>query len=193
MNHKPYSLLILIFISIFLFSFRNTDNSTGGLNIYITRTAANRPEIKTDTGGRVVSLDSAQVCFNRYDSLMKAHGFSDQAGQSINIRLKKTSKITTGETFDGKNLQDWLNTTAAQYAAAGKTLMIKVQMGVYDADYLNTYQPDPSLRTANDNRIAIFLIPYDASTGQPVRALTVLPSGSTGTGGTGYDLGGVQP
>ena len=192
MNHKPSILHILMFISIFLFSFRNTDKSTGNPNIRLTQTTY-RPEIKTDTGGRIVSLDSAQICFNRYDSLMKAHGFSDQAGQSINIRLKKTSKITTGETFDGKNLQDWLNTTAAQYATAGKTLMIKIQMGVYDASYLNTYQPDPSLRTANDNRIAIFLIPYDASTGQPVRALNALPSGSTGTGGTGYDLGGVQP
>src|SRR5664279_6526419 len=70
-------------------------------------------------------------------------------------------RITTGETFDGKGLLDWLNFTATQYAAAGKTLMIKIQMGVYDMNYLNTYQPDPAKKTASNNRIAIFIIPYD--------------------------------
>ena len=123
---------------------------------------------------------------------MTAHGFADQAGLPINIRLKKTSQITTGESFNGKEFLDWLNATAAQYTAAGKTLMIKIQMGVYDMNYLNTYQPNPSLRTASNNRIAIFVIPYDASTGQAVKALAQ-PSGSGTNGGTGYDLGGIQP
>ena len=192
MKCKPTILHVLIFGSIFLFAFRNTprtaDNRPDPLSVL-----AIRPEMTTDTGGRTVSLDSAQLCIDRFAALMQAHGFSDQAGQPINIRLKTTSQITTGETFNGKNLQDWLNNTAAQYEANGKTLMIKIQMGVYDASYLNTYQPDAALRTASNNRIAIFLIPYDASSGQPVRAFNALPSGGSGSGGTGYDLGGVQP
>ena len=124
---------------------------------------------------------------------MTAHGFAQKAGLPINITLTQTSQITTGESFDGKGLQDWLNVTATQYANAGKTLMIKVQMGVYDMNYLKTYQSDPAKRTANNNRIAIFIIPYDAASGVTVRGLAQ-PMGGTGTqGGTGYDLGGVQP
>jgi hypothetical protein len=124
---------------------------------------------------------------------MTAHGFAKKAGLPINITLTQTSQITTGESFDGQGLLDWLSVTAAQYAAAGKKLMIKVQMGVYDMNYLKTYISDPAKRTASNNRIAIFIIPYDASSGITVRGLAQ-PQGSGGTqGGTGYDLGGVQP
>ncbi len=153
-------------------------------------------QMKLDTGGRAVSLDSAQACIDRYPAFMAAHGFAAQAGQPINIRLRTTSQITTSESFSGKDLQDWLNKTAADYAASGKTLMIKVALGVYDMSYLNTYQPNAALRTASNNRIAIFIIPYDAISGQPVKmAAGVQPMGGTGGsgGGTGYDLGGVQP
>jgi len=145
-----------------------------------------------DTGGRAVSIDSAQACINRYMALMAAHGFAAQAGLPINIRLKTTSLITTGESFNGKNFLDWLNAVANQYAASGKTLMINIQLGVYDMNYLNTYEPLAARRTANNNRIAIFVIPYDASTGQPVKGLAQI-AGGTGGGGTGYDIGGIQP
>jgi hypothetical protein len=192
MIHKPVILSSLLLLSLFLFSFSNTETTTRRLprnNIF----ARCLSEMKTDTGGRTVSLDSARACIDRFADVMKEHGFSDQAGQPVNIHLKTTSLITTGESFSGKNLLDWLNATEAQYAAAGKTLMVNIEMGVYDMNYLNTYQPDSALRKANNNRIAVFLIPTDASTGQPDRALQVQPMGSTGTGGTGYDLGGVQP
>lgn len=190
MNNKPFLLFSLLSISVFLYSFSTPVN-------YVftrpTHASLNIPFAKTDTGGRAVSLDSAQICINRFDSLMQAHGFAGQAGLPINIRLKKTSQITTAETFNGKDLQDWLNATAAQYTAAGKTLMIKIQMGVYDANYLKTYQPNTSLQAANNNRIAIFIIPYDAATGQGAKGLAQ-PMGGTGSGGgTGYDLGGIQP
>jgi hypothetical protein len=194
MIYKPRNLHLLLILSIFLFSFRNTDKISGSRSMSITTPiAGSRPEMKTDTGGRTVSLDSAQLCIARYAAVMKDHGFSDVAGQTVNIHIKTTSMITTGESFNGKNLQDWLNTTAAQYTAAGKTLMINIQFGIYDMDYLNTYQPNAALRSANNNRIALFLIPSDASTGQPFHALVAQPNGSGGTGGTGYDLGGVQP
>ncbi len=50
--------------------------------------------------------------------------------------------LTTGESFNAQDLQKWLNATIAQYAAAKKTLVINVQLGVYDMNYLNTYQPN---------------------------------------------------
>ena len=190
MIHKPAILHFLLFFSVFLFSFRNIDRPRG-IPIPGNSVTA-RPDVKLDTGGRTVNLDSAQVCIDRFAGLMKDHGFSDQAGQTIDIHLTTTSMITTGESFDGKNLRNWLNTTFQQYKSANKKLMIKIQLGVYDLDYLNTYQPNATLRAAGNNRIAIFLIPYDAASGQPVKALAALPAGGTG-GGTGYDLGGVQP
>ena len=80
-----------------------------------------------------------------------------------------------------QDLQNWLNATLKQYAEARKTLVINVQLGVYDMNYLNTYQPNAALRAANNGRIAIFLIPADAATGQVVRALVAQPNGSGGS------------
>jgi hypothetical protein len=191
MNIKPSITSFLLAFCFLIFAFLNAEARTPAKRIFPMGTL--NEFIKTDTGGRTVNLDSAQACINRFTALMTAHGFANKAGLPINITLTQTSQITTGESFDGQGLLDWLNVTAAQYAAAGKKLMIKVQMGVYDMNYLKTYISDPAKRTASNNRIAIFIIPYDASSGITVRGLAQ-PQGSGGTqGGTGYDLGGVQP
>jgi len=180
--------LFLVF-SIVLFSYANSAHAAGSRQFipFSSGTA----QIKLDTG-RIVNLDSAQACIDRFPAFMAAHGFAAQAGQPINLNLTTTSQITTGETFSGKDLQKWLDATMAAYKKAGKTLMVKVQLGVYDMNYLNTYQPNAAKRAAANNRIAIFIMPYDASSGQAIRALTAQPMGSGGTG-TGYDFGGLQP
>lgn len=153
-----------------------------------------RVKMETDTGGQAVNIDSAQACINRFPAYMAQFGFTNPGGESVNIKIRKSAMLTSGESFNAQNLQNWLNATIAQYAAAGKTLVINVQLGVYDMNYLNTYQPDAAKRTANNGRIAIFLMPADASTGTVVRALVAQPNGSGGSGGgTGYDLGGLQP
>ena len=190
MNIKPFIPGFLLAVCFLILAFINADARTPV--IPSSPFSSSDRIIKTDTG-RIVDLDSAQACINRFSALMTAHGFAKKAGLPINIILTQTSQITTGETFDGKGLLDWLNFTATQYAAAGKTLMIKIQMGVYDMNYLNTYQPDPAKKTASNNRIAIFIIPYDGKSGITVKGLAQ-PMGSGGTsGGTGYDLGGIQP
>lgn len=194
MLQKPAIRHAFLLLTVLLFAFRHADGKPGHL-LFNTSSILN--PLKTDTGGRTVSLDSAQACIDRFAVEMKKHGFSDQAGQPVDIHITKTSMITTGEDFNGKNLQDWLNATAAQYTAAGKTLMIKIELGIYDAKYLNTYQPNAALRAANNNRIAIFLIPYAAGAGGGIQPqISAQPAGGTGgggSGGTGYDLGGVQP
>jgi hypothetical protein len=188
MNKKPTILYFLILVSITLFAFRKPEKTSHMVATSISK------YLKTDTGGRTVSLDSAQVCIDRFATVMAAHGFTSQAGQNVDIHIKKSSQITTAEVFNGKQLQDWLNATAAQYSSQGRTMMIKIALGIYDLNYLKTYQPNASLRTADNNRIAIFIIPYDSAS-NGVRALAAQPNGSGGTtgGGTGYDLGGVQP
>jgi hypothetical protein len=187
MNSKPFILVFFSMLSLFLFSFHDR-------NDLITPDAAHS---KTDSSGRPVSLDSAQACIARFSVEMKKHGFSDQAGEDVNIHIKKTSQITTGESFSGASLQKWLNETAAAYAAAGKTLMINVQLGIYDSNYLKTYEPNTVARKSSVNRIAVFLIPYDAATpGLAPRAL-IQPNGAAGGsgsgGGSGFDFGGLQP
>jgi hypothetical protein len=193
MLQKPTILHLLLFSSVFLFSFRNINNASRSLKP-VNPLIAIQGKMETDTGGRAVNIDSAQACINRFPSYMAQFGFTNPGGQSVNIRIKTSAMLTSGESFNAQNLQNWLSTTIAQYAAAGKTLVINVQLGVYDMNYLNTYQPDAAKRAANNGRIAIFLMPADASTGTVVRALVAQPSGGDGSGGgTGYDLGGLQP
>src|SRR5664279_2434348 len=175
MNIKPLIPSFLLALFFLLFAILNADARVANTLLYPN--VAYSKIIKTDTGGRAVDLDSAQACINRYTALMNAHGFAKKAGQPINIVLTTTSQITTGESFDGQGLLDWLTTTAAQYTAAGKKLMVKIQMGVYDMNYLKTYQPNAAKRAASNNRIAIFIIPYDATSGVTVKGLAQ-PMGS---------------
>jgi hypothetical protein len=193
MSQKPLILYLFLFFTVFLFSFRNIpmeSRKQPSSNSFIVI----QQKMETDTGGRTVNIDSAQACIDRYPAFMLKHGFSNPGGQAFTSTLTKTSMLTTGESFNGQDLQNWLNATLAQYSAAGKTLVINVELGVYDANYLKTYEPNATKKSANNGRIAIFLIPADASTGQVVRALVAQPNGSGGSGGgTGYDLGGLQP
>jgi hypothetical protein len=192
MIQKPTILHLLLFSSVFLFSFRNINNESHALKA-VNPFIVIQQEMVTDTGGRTVNIDSAQACINRFPAFMAKHGFSNPGGQPFTSSLTQTSTLTTGESFNAQDLQNWLTATMAQYAAAGKTLVINVQLGVYDLNYLKTYQPNAAKRSASNGRIAIFLMPADASTGTVVRAL-VSPSGSGGSGGgSGYDLGGLQP
>jgi hypothetical protein len=193
MSQKPFILYLFLFLTLFLFSFRNItvesrrQPSSNSLVVV-------QQKMETDTGGRTVNIDSAQACIDRYPAFMMKHGFSNPGGQAFTSTLTKTSMLTTGESFNGHDLQNWRSATLAQYSAAGKTLVINVELGVYDMNYLKTYEPNATKKSANNGRIAIFLIPADASTGQVVRALVAQPSGSGGSGGgTGYDLGGLQP
>jgi hypothetical protein len=193
MSQKPSILYLFLSLTVFLFSFRNVNiESRRQPSSYLS--IAIQQKMETDTGGRTVNIDSAQACIDRFPAFMLKHGFSNPGGQAFTSTLTKTSMLTTGESFNGQDLQNWLTATIAQYAAANKTLVINVQLGVYDMNYLKTYEPNDTKKSANNGRIAIFLIPADASTGQVVRALVAQPSGSGGSGGgTGYDLGGLQP
>jgi len=193
MHPKHRNLLpVIAFLALILSSaFRQPENNLSGHSLQgQQRFIANNP---ADTGGRSVNMDSAQACIDRFEQVMKEHGFSDAAGQKVNIRIRRTSMITTGESFQGKALLDWLNSTAAQYDAAGRTLMIKIQLGIYDSTYLNTYQNDPVLKNKNIGRIGIFIVPYAAAppVQQGVHANVTPPPPPPGGGG--YDLGGIYP
>jgi hypothetical protein len=192
MKFKPVLLACLLCASAILFSFRTLSPRDRLMEI------SSYTGLKADTGGQVVSLDLVQACINKYDSLMKAHGFSNTAGQPIDLHLTTTAMITNSELFDGLKLQNWIKSTVKEYNSAGKKLMIKIQLGVYDMNYLNVYQPDPALRALYNNRIAVFLVPVDGATGKSFQSSAMMAAaagtgGSGGSGGTGYDFGGLQP
>ncbi|HSZ32958.1 MAG TPA: hypothetical protein VK772_06585, partial [Puia sp.] len=157
MSQKPSILYLCLFFTVFLFSFRNIPMESRrqpSSNSFIVI----KQKMETDTGGRTVNIDSALACIDRYPAFMLKHGFSNPGGQAFTSTLTKTSMLTTGESFNGQDLQNWLTATLAQYSAAGKTLVINVELGVYDLNYLKTYEPNATKKSSNNGRIAIFLI-----------------------------------
>jgi hypothetical protein len=187
---KPSILCTFLFFSFFLFSFRNIDKSPA--NEELNSSYKVQKEIHLDTG-RIVNLDSIQSCLTNYTKLMKAHGFSNPGGQPFTQTITTTAQLTTGESFSGTDLRDWLDATATAYVQAGKTFSIRVEFGAYDMTYLNRYEPDPAKRAKKINRIAIFLVPYDASSGQTLQRQANIAGGTPSGGGGGYDFGGLQP
>ena len=95
MNIKPFIPSFLLALCFLILAFLNAEARAPNNRVYTFGSFSQI--IKTDTGGRVVDLDSAQACINRYSALMNAHGFAKKAGQPINIVLTTTSQITTGE------------------------------------------------------------------------------------------------
>lgn len=186
-----------------LFAFRQPENSAGNIRVQnqvLSGIRNSKANDASDTLGRPVRIDSAQNCIDRFAGYMKLHGFSDVAGQPIDLHITETSMITSGQTFDGKPLLDWLSKTAKDYDAAGRNLMIKIELGVYDSDFLNTYQSDSALRKKSLGRIGIFLIPYDSTQivkqglKQVIKTnFAAAPPPPPPGGGTGYDIGGIYP
>jgi hypothetical protein len=128
---------------------------------------------------------------------MKEHGFSNVEGKAVKLRNSRTNIITSSQAFDGKDLLAWLSNTAKEYDAANKNLIIKIEFGVYNNDFLNTYMHDPALRKKYLGRVGVFLIPYDSTelVKQGLKSQRKTNSGPPPPpgGGTGYDLGGIYP
>jgi hypothetical protein len=190
MIRKSSIFCTFLFSYVFLLSFRNIDKPSE--KIWTNRYEMVQKEIRVDTG-RIVNQDSIQTCLKNYTKLMKDHGFSNPGGQPFTQTITKTAQLTTGESFSGTDLRDWIDATATAYAQAGKTFSIRVEFGVYDMTYLNRYEPDPAKRAKKNNRIAIFLVPYDASSGLTLQPHANIAGGSPSGGGGAYDFGGLQP
>jgi hypothetical protein len=187
---KPSIPCTILLFSVFLFSFRNINIPSG--KEWLNGSEMIQRQMGLDTG-RIVNQDSIQSCLKNYIKLMKAHGFSDPGGQPFTSTITKTAQLTTGESFSGTDLRDWLDATAAAYAQAGKTFSIRVEFGAYDMTYLNRYEPDPAKRAKKNNRIAIFLVPYDATSGLSLQPQANIAGGTPSGGGGAYDFGGLQP
>jgi hypothetical protein len=200
MKSKPSFLPLFLILSVLIFSFINpakANRQPPTANRQRSYANSQPPTvIKTDTGGgQVVRLDLVQGCIANYNNVMQAHGFSNPGGQPVHISITTTAMITNGEIFNGKKLQDWINSTATEYANAGKKFMVKIQFGIYDMNYLNVYEPNVALRAKLNGRMALFLVPIDGATGQSFQSAAMMAAAGAGggTGGSGYDFGGLQP
>src|SRR5579864_4935188 len=112
---KPSILCTFLSLSVFLFSFKNIDKSPGKEGLNSSYKA--QKEMHLDTG-RIVNLDSIQTCLKNYKKLMKDHGFSNPAGLPFTQTISTTAILTTGVSFSGSDLRDWLDATATAYAQA---------------------------------------------------------------------------
>ncbi len=193
MTHKMAIPCTLLLASAFLFSFRTPEKKL----ITDIRMGNTQTKALLDTG-RIVNVDSIQTCLDNYKILMANHAFTDPGGQPFTKKITVTDKLTTGETFSGKDLRAWLDATDDEYKSEGKILSVRIQFGVYDMTYLNRYEPNAARRARSNNRIAVFLIPYDAASGVSLKkhamaAASATPAGGSGSGGGAYDFGGLQP
>jgi len=201
--HSKHAALlpVIALLALALTAFRQPGIRPGNHQIQDLASAGIRhhhPNSTSDTLGRPVQIDSAQSCIEQFPGYMKKHGFSNVEGEAVDLHITKTNIITTRQSFDGRDLLEWLSNTAKEYDADNKKLIIKIEFGIYTSDFLNTYQSDPELRKKYLGRVGIFLIPYD-STQLVNQGLTNERKTNFGPpppppgGGTGYDLGGIYP
>jgi len=192
---------VIALLALILTAFRQPGNHSGNHPIQDLVSAGIRnhnPNSLPDTLGRPVRIDSAQSCIEQFPGYMKKHGFSNAEGEAIRLRISRTNIMTTSQAFDGKDLLEWLSNTAKEYDAANKKLIIKIEFGIYNSDFLNTYQGNPGLRKKYLGRVGVFLIPYDSAqmVGQGPkneRKINFGPPPPPPGDGTGYDLGGIYP
>ena len=192
---------VIALLALILTAFRQPENHSGNHPIQDLVSAGIRdhnPNSLPDTLGRPVRIDSAQSCIEQFPGYMKKHGFSNLEGKAVKRRITSTDIITTSQSFDGKDLLEWLSTTEKEYDAANKKLIVRIEFGIYNSAFLNTYQRDPELRKKYLGRVGVFLIPYD-STELLKQGLTNERKANFGPpppppgDGTGYDLGGIYP
>jgi len=187
---KPSILYTLLLFSVFLFSFRKMGKTSDKISLLCLADAQQQSVVDT---GRIVSVDSIESCLRNYTQLMADHGFSNPGGQPYTSTITKTSQLTASVSFSGTDLHNWIKATEASYAHAGKNFSIRIEFGAYDSVFLKTYEPDPAERIRKNNRIAIFLVPYDAATGLTLQSQSNIAGGSSSGVGGAYDFGGLQP
>jgi hypothetical protein len=167
----------------FLFSCNNagTDTAAASPN---DSAAAPSPN-KYHGGGHSVPWSYIQPCIDAYTDTMKRYGIT---ADSPRVKITKcpdsTYFITSSESFRADSLMAYLNAQIQKYDPQGKgaNLNFVIYPGIRTGSLLSAFSG-----TGGAGRITFFIVPDTSGTG-PKRALAADPGG-----GSGYEVGGLQP
>ena len=157
----------------------NTSNqSTSFKKSVLSKTIGSRP-LYNDEGILIPSF-VAQQCIAAFSEEMPKHGI-DTVEKRTNINIKKTRKITTETVFAGEKLMAWLAQTIAQLdPTGGDSVGIKLVFGIYTPEalkiLLSKYGNMSEQWKKRENRITVFIVPYNKNTGKSIDRIRIVPS-----------------
>jgi len=150
----------------------------------------------TSGNGQTVPRSEYQPCLDSFVTVMNLYGIQAGAPQPIKNFPSMTYPITTSESLQGSGLLAWIQNVVQTYDPDGKgaNLDFQLRFGVYTATFVKDMGQDPSLT----GRITTFIVPAyrltTAATTAKAKAQTRLKlSAPADPGGSGYELGGVEP
>lgn len=185
----------LAFLSVAFFSCSNGGGTKAGADT----TAAPAKALATDSiaqhfhhgGGQPVPITDIQPCLDAYVKVMAEYGITaDSPAVPIKKCPQTTYRITTTEGLTYVTLRHWLDSVvnALDSAGQGSNVWLKIQPGIQTQQFVTGIGADAS-RTG---RISFFIVPaLIDSTKAPATAKAAAPNDPGG--GTGYEVGGLQP
>lgn len=134
-------------------------------------------------GGQRVPMANIQPCLDAYIQVMATYGITaDSPSVPITKCPSMTYRITSTEGLTYATFKSWLDSVVAVIDPNGKgsNVWLKIQPGICTQQFV-TQSGLPSWRTG---RISYFIVPalIDSSKAQ-----------TNGSGGDGYEVGGLQP
>ena len=179
----------LAFLTVAFFSCSNGGSKTGSADSTAPGTAKNAIVLDSMAqhfphgGGQPVPMENIQPCLDAYTQVMATYGITaDSPSVPITKCPPMTYRITSTEGLTYATFRSWLDSVVAVIDPVGKgsNVWLKIQPGIC-TQQLTTSLGLPSCRTG---RITYFVVPalIDSSKAQ-----------SNGSGGNGYDVGGLQP
>jgi len=155
--------------------------------------AAPAPPAPTGNG-QPVTRAQYQPCLDSFVAVMGRYGITPN-----NPPVKNTScpamtwPITTSESFQASGFIAWLQSIVDTYDPSGKgaNLDFQIKFGICTPKFV----ADLGQNTALVGRIAVFVVGAyrDTPAAKALKAKALKSAAGTDPGGTGYELGGLQP
>jgi hypothetical protein len=179
----------LAFLTVAFFSCSNGGSKASGVDS--TAPATGKNAIALDSmaqhfphgGGQPVPMENIQPCLDAYTQVMATYGITaDSPSAPMSKCPPMTYRITSTEGLTYATFRSWLDSVVAVIDPVGKgsNVWLKIQPGIVTPQ-LTAVTGCPPARTG---RITYFVVPalIDSTKAQ-----------SNGSGGNGYDVGGLQP
>jgi hypothetical protein len=140
-------------------------------------------------GGHSVPWEYIQPCIDAYVDTMARYGInSDSPRQKMKHCPDSTYMITLSESFRADSLMKYLKEQIEKYDPKGKGA--NLNFVIYPGIRTNPMLMATNTPTTTAGRITYFIVPETSST--PLTRTKTLPKDGGG-GGTGFEVGGIQP